>query len=346
MKKNKIKVNRRTQTHISKLFIIYLLLSLALTLIIVGIGTHILISSDFEFTYGNIAIFLPILFVLNGVVIYVVFQNFFLHFSIFERGIEKIAGGMYNTRLSLERAGIFTTMIENFNQMAKELENRKSLNDDFVNNFSHEFKTPISSIQGFADLLLNEELSEEETKRYLQIIRDETYRLSSLSEKALFLSKINVQSKINEEVDYSLDEQIRECLILMERYIKEKKLIVKVDLNHVNYYSNPDIIKEVWINLLSNAIKYTNEDGEIVLKLKEIGGQIIFTIQDNGIGIDLEKQAYIFHEYYQADESHKSKGVGLGLSIVKKIIDLASGTIEVFSEPNKGTTFIVKLKQK
>ena len=338
-----MKNNKHTSKSISKMFFIYLLLSITLTMIIVGIGTSISINS--AFTYNHIFIFLPILFVANGVVVYIVFQKFFLYFGIFERAIEKIANGNYKTKISKDNAGTFTTMIENFNNMAKELESRKSLNDDFVNNFSHEFRTPIASIKGFADLLLEEDLPESDKRKYLKIISDESHRLTSLSEKALFLSRINIKHTITDKEEYLLNKQIEKVIILMEKEIKNKNLIINANLDKIKYNSNPEIINEIWINLLSNAIKYSKENGNIDIKLKQIGTNIVFTIQDDGIGIEKEKQKYIFNEYYQADESHKAKGVGLGLSIVKKILNLANGNIEVFSEINKGTTFIVKLKK-
>lgn len=267
-----------------------------------------------------------------------------MYFGIFERNIEKITNGDYKTRMNNKNAGIFTSMIDNFNSMATELESRKFLNEDFVNNFSHEFKTPISSIKGFADLLLEDDVSKKDKNKYLHIISDEAYRLAQLSEKAIFLSKINIQTNIPDKINYSLDEQISKNLILLKRYIEEKKIKVNINLDKIIYKSNPDIINHIWLNLLSNAIKYSKDNGTIDLKLKIIGKNIIFTIKDNGIGIESDKQKHIFNEYYQADESHKGNGVGLGLSIVKKIVDLSNGTIEVFSELDKRTTFIVKLK--
>ena len=337
--------NSKTNASISKLFFIYLSLSLTITMAIIGVGTYISIETNYNFTFTHIFIFLPILLVANGVIVYIVFNKFFLYFGMIERGLEKIANGDYKIKIPKENAGTFNTMIENFNNMTSELDNRSSLNDDFVNNFSHEFKTPISSIKGFADLLLEEELSSKDRQKYLKIISEESERLTSLSEKALFLSKINIQNEISGKQKYDLNEQIAKDLIMMEKNLKEKKITLNSDLDKIIYFSNPDIINHIWINLISNAIKYTNEGGTINIKLTEIGKNIIFTIQDNGIGIEAEKQKYIFNEYYQTDESHKSKGVGLGLSVVKKTLDLASGTIEVFSELNKGTTFIVKLKK-
>jgi len=339
------KNNKKTSASISKLFFRYLFLSVTITMIIVGIGTSMSIETNQNFTYNQIFIFLPILFVANGVIVYIVFQKFFLYFGIFERSLEKISEGNYKTKISIENAGIFTTMIENFNKMTLELENRKALNEDFVNNFSHEFKTPISSIKGFADLLLEEELNDKEKCKYLKIISEESQRLTSLSEKALFLAKINIQNTIADKQKYSLNEQIEKVVLLMEKFILEKKLTISMDLDKIIYNSNPDIINEIWINLLSNAVKYSKPNGYIRLKLKQIGNNIIFTIQDNGIGISQEKLKYIFNEYYQADESHTTKGVGLGLSIVKKILKLTDGSIEVFSEFDKGTTFIIKLKK-
>ena len=345
MKINKTENSAKTTVSISRLFFLYLTLSLTVTMAIIAVGTYISIEANYNFTYAHIFIFLPILLVANGVIVYIVFNKFFLYFGMIERNLEKIAKGDYKIKIPKVDAGTFVTMIENFNNMTTELDNRRSLNDDFVNNFSHEFKTPISSIKGFADLLLSDELEDEDRKKYLKIISEESERLASLSEKALFLSKINIQNTISDKIKYSLDSQIIKNLVIMEKNLKEKNITVNSDLDKIDYYSNPDIINHIWINLISNAIKYTNEDGAIYIKLKKIGKNIVFTIQDTGVGIDSEKQKYIFNEYYQVDESHKSKGVGLGLSVVKKVLNLVDGSIEVFSEVNKGTTFVVKLKK-
>ena len=345
MKKSKKTTSKKTDISISKLFFLYLLISLIVTMSIVGFGTSISIEENYNFSYAHILIFLPILLVANGVIVYAVFQKFFLYFGMMERGLEKISQGNYKIKIPKENAGTFNTMIENFNNMTTELDNRRSLNDDFVNNFSHEFKTPISSIKGFADLLLEENLSESDRKKYLKIISEEAERLTYLSEKALFLSKINIQNSIPNKQKYSLTQQISKILLLMEKELNEKNISVHSDLEAISYFSNPDIVNHMWSNLISNAVKYTNEGGNISIILKEIGNHIIFTLQDDGIGIDAEKQKFIFNEYYQADESHTTKGVGLGLSVVKKILDLSNGSIEVYSAPDKGTTFIVKLEQ-
>lgn len=332
----------RTIKILAKRFFLYtMIVSLASTLVfmiiaIIGYKTR-------AFGVPHILIAVPILTAINGIIIELVFRNVFLYFGILEQGLDDVANGNYKTRIKTEHSGVFAVMGENFNKMASELENTQILNEEFVHNFSHEFKTPIAAINGFSELLLEDDVSDEDSKKYLKIINTESNRLTNLAEKVLFLSRLNTQSIITNKKEYRLDKQIKECVILTQKYWENKKIEITANLREITYNNNPELIQEVWLNLLGNAIKYTNENGKIDLKLTKSGSKIIFTITDNGIGIEEEKLPYIFNEYYQCDESHHKKGVGLGLSIVQKIIKMSGGTIEVKSKVGKGTSFIVTL---
>lgn len=274
---------------------------------------------------------------------FVIFRKLLMNFAIFEEGLSRVAKGNYNVKIDKSNMQMFNTMADNFNKMTTELSNSTKLSDDFTKNFSHEFKTPISSIKGFAEVLLEEDLSKEEQKQYLEIIKNESNRLTSLSEKVLFLSKLNSNSVIKDKKEYRLDEQIKNTVILMQKFWEKKHLKLNVNLENITYYNNPEIVNEIWVNLITNAIKYSTDDGRIDISLKKQDEKIIFEISDTGIGIEEEKLPYIFNEYYQGDSSHHTKGVGLRLSIVKKIVMLSGGTIDVKSEYGKGTTFIVML---
>lgn len=260
-------------------------------------------------------------------------------------GLEEISKENYNYRITYKESDPLVDIYKEYNKMADSLESVPILKNDFISNFSHEFKTPISSIKGFAEVLLEEDLSDEEQKQYLTIIKNESSRLSNMANKIMLITKLNNNVSELEVKDYSLDKQIKECIKNLDNEINKKKIKVNTKLDKVQYKGNEELVYEVWYNIINNAIKYSNDSGIINITLKK-EKDIIVTIEDNGIGIDKEKLNKIYDEYYQTDESHHKDGLGLGLSIVKKILKIVNGKIEVDSEINKGTTFTVKLKCK
>jgi len=335
---------RITINSFRKTFAGYIALNSVTSLIIIGISYYLFyVARETTPNFYQAFILYGILTISTGVLTTIIFIPFLKNLGVFEENINKIANGEYAARLPEEQLGVFKIMGKNFNKMADELEQNKLFNREFVHNFSHEFKTPISSINGFATVLLEDDISEKDRIKYLRIIKDESFRLAHLSEKVLFLSKLNSQSIITDKKEYSLNEQIKNAVIITQKFWEAKKIKIEAIIRDVKYNSNPELINEIWINLLSNAIKYTPENGTIGIKLTKSGDKVIFTIADNGVGIEPEKLKYIFNEYYQADTSRNNMGVGLGLSIVKKIVDLAGGTIEVQSEIDKGTKFVITL---
>ena len=256
-------------------------------------------------------------------------------------GITRVAEGDFNVTLNLEEAGPLSDIFTDFNKMTRELQGVQSLRDDFVNQFSHEFKTPIMSIGGFASLMLEEELPREEQVRYLEIISSESRRLSDLSRNTLLLAKLESQQWIMNKSEYSLDEQLRECLILLESEWERKNIEITADLGEAKFIGNREIMSQLWINLLSNAVRYTPEDGRISLRLNETDQQLVVSVEDSGPGINPEEISRIFNKYYRGKDT--GRGLGLGLSIVKRIIELCGGRIEVESETGKGSCFTVTL---
>lgn len=260
--------------------------------------------------------------------------------------LEKAASGDFHAKLDNRHAGTMAKAYENFNKLEEQLKKTSKMQDDFVNTYSHEFKTPITSIKGFAEMLLEEELPEEEKKKYLQIILEESERLTHLANTSILYTKLNSKEIVENKEEYYLDEQIRNCGIIMQSGLKEKNIDLECNLKKVKYYSNYNMMQEVWINLINNAIKYTNEGGKISILLNENNDNIIVTVKDNGIGMSKEQVEHIFERYYQADKSKHSKGLGIGLSIVYRVMELVGGKIEVESELGKGSKFIVTLKNK
>lgn len=297
---------------------------------------------------GNDAIYMlamiPCMGIIAGAALLKIISALKLRMNKILVGITSVAEGDLDVVLDLNNSGEYREMYENFNRMVRELKNTKVEMQNFINDFSHEFKTPITSIHGFAELLLEENISVEDRKQYLQIILEESQRLASLSQNTLLLSKLDAQEVLTDKKEFQLDEQIKKCAILLFRQIEKKQIILNMELAPVTYYGSAELLHQVWMNLISNAIKFTPNGGEITIIMIAVGNQITINISDTGIGMDEETARLIFNKYYQGDSSHATAGFGLGLSIVKRIVDLCKGEIIVTSVPGKGSTFSVILQ--
>ena len=234
-------------------------------------------------------------------------------------------------------------MIHSFNIMTKELKNIETFRNDFVNNVSHEFKTPISAIEGYATLLQEENLSKQEYRDYVERILSSSKRLSTLSGNILMISKLENQDIVLDKTDFYLDEQIRNCILLLENLWNEKNITLNIDMERAIFYGNKNMTLHIWHNLLSNAIKFTPNGGVISIYLKQYSDCIIVSIIDTGIGMSEETIKHIFEKFYCADKSRHYNGNGLGLPLVKRIVELCDGSITVKSEENLGSEFHVTL---
>ncbi len=256
----------------------------------------------------------------------------------------KVAEGDFSVRLSVKRQDELGQLMENFNHMAQELQSIEYLQKDFISNVSHEFKTPIASIQGFATLLKSPETSEEERQEYTSIIIKESQRLSRLSQNLLRLSRLEYQQRLTADAPFSLDEQLRQTVLLLEPEWAPRGIKWLVNLESAVIRGDAELLQQVWINLLGNAIKFSPPDGEITLSLY-ISDVVKVRIRDQGAGMDEATQARIFERFYQGDTSHAHEGNGLGLPLAKRIIDLHGGNLRVKSAPGHGSTFTVELKR-
>lgn len=255
-----------------------------------------------------------------------------------------IAKGDFSVRVpEIDSDSEIAVLLRNFNQMAEELGSIEMFRNDFINNFSHEFKTPIVSIRGFAKQLQNENLSEEKRREYTDIIISESERLTKMSANVLLLTKFENQQFITNKTEYELDEQIRDCIILLEKEWSRKNIEMSLSLSKVKIFNNEEMLSHLWINLIDNAIKYTGENGKISIVLYETQDRIFFRISDSGRGMDEYTMKHIFDKFYQGDKSRSAHGNGLGLSIVKRIVELCEGDISVESRIGIGTTFLVTL---
>lgn len=234
-------------------------------------------------------------------------------------------------------------MAQNFNKMTKELSQTEIFRNDFISNVSHEFKTPLAAIEGYATLLQNKNISEEKRDLYIQKIIFNTKRLSKLTGNILELSFLEHQSIESGIITFSLDEQIRECILSLEEKWSNKNLNLEINLEEITYRGNKELLYDVWENLIANAIKFTQDHGTIFIKAKENNNKIEISIEDTGIGIKEDEIPRIFEKFYQAESSHSNEGNGLGLALVKQIVELHQGEIKVTSTPQKGASFKIYL---
>ena len=264
--------------------------------------------------------------------------------------INLLASGNYKVNLifgwPITNMRPFSDVARSFNKLSQELQNTEMLRGDFVNNFSHEFKTPIVSIAGFAKLLRKNNLSEAQRLEYLDIIEEEALRLSYMATNALSLTKVENQSILTEVSAFNLSEQLRSCILLLERDWAKKRIELDLRFDEYQIEGNEELLKQVWINLLDNAIKFTEDGGQITVDISDdIPDFLSVSVTNYGIEIPVEKQGRLFQKFYQADESHGSSGNGIGLAVVKQIVNLHEGEVQVQSGKGQ-TTFTVLLPSK
>ena len=260
--------------------------------------------------------------------------------------MDRLASGDFGTRVNvgivMRRYPPFVDVAMSFNKMAEQLENTEMLRGDFINNFSHEFKTPIVSIAGFAKLLRRGGLSPEQQQEYLAIIEEESLRLSYMATNVLNLTKIENQTILSDVSRFNLSEQIRSCILLLENKWEKKNLDFSLGLQEHFIRANEELLKQVWINLLDNAIKFSPEGELIEVAILETEQNYCVTVRNCGATIPPEQQEKIFNKFYQCDESHAAEGNGVGLAIVKRVVELHRGAVKVSSR-NNVTIFTVEL---
>ena len=256
----------------------------------------------------------------------------------------KVAAGDFSIRLEAQH-GIdeIQTMLENFNTMVEELGSTETLRSDFVASVSHEFKTPITAIEGYATLLQDPGLTQAEQAECVDKILFNTGRLSALVGNILLLSKIENQTISLPPSQFRLDEQLRQALVLLEPKWAAKEIDFDVELDTVQYWGYESLLAQVWVNLLDNAIKFSPVGSAITVKLRLEADQAVVEIADCGMGMSEEIQRHIFEKFYQGDSSHRSQGNGLGLALVHKVVELSQGQIQVESAPGEGSLFRVRL---
>ena len=258
--------------------------------------------------------------------------------------MRKVAGGDFTVRLDCtSKIRDVREVYGSFNTMVKELGNTETLQTDFVSNVSHEFKTPINAIEGYASLLQDSQLTDEQKNAYIDKIIFNTRRLSDLVGNILLLSKVNNQTISLKASTFRLDDQVRQSILALESKWEKKEIEFDIDLDEIEYTGYENLLSHVWLNLIDNAVKFSPQNGQIRIRLKQLAGSVTFSIWDNGLPIPEADIDRIFNKFYQGDNSHAAEGNGLGLALVRKIVAAEQGTINVTSSEDAGTEFVVAL---
>lgn len=260
---------------------------------------------------------------------------------------ERIARGEFDVQLIpkhiYSKYDAYDRIMDNINLLAGELGKNEILKNDFISNVSHEIKTPLALIQNYAKALQDQRLSEEEEAKYIQILIDASARLSHLVSNVLKLNKLENQNVLPPLERLDLGELLRECVISFESSLEQKKLELDCEIEDMTVISSKSYLEIIFNNLLSNAIKFT-EHGKIKISLKREGKYAVICVTDTGCGMSKETGRHIFDKFYQGDTSHSKEGNGLGLSLVKRVIDILGGEISVKSVVGSGTIFTVRLE--
>lgn len=347
-------LSKRHRGELLGLFVFIILSTLIISITIVSlVAYHVVNTGAFNIVdkdlpgAGKLILFIAFLSVATHMIFVVISGKIWLKpVKRLLNGMEKLASGDYSARMSIGKPfgkiSVLRTVSDSFNKMAEELQNTEMLRSDFINNFSHEFKTPIVSIAGFAKVLKRGDLSDEQKKEYVDIIEEEALRLSYMANNVLNLTKVENQRILTDIKTYNLSEQLRSCILLLEEKWTKKHLELYIDFKEYMISANEELLKHVWINLFDNAVKFSPDYGILEVTVEQNKENISVSISNNGPTIPEESRTKIFNKFYQADESHASAGNGVGLAIVKKVIELHHGKVSVNSEENL-TTFTVEL---
>lgn len=347
--------NQKDKTNIRRLTVTFSIMVLGVLVLVLGLSAFTaylldalgVLASDGGISATQIVIFMAISSVVMGTTISVITSKMILSpLNMITSKLKSLTDGNFGTRVDFDRivsrVPSFLELSEVFNKLSEELKNTEMLRSDFINNFSHEFKTPIVSISGFAKLLKKGNLTEEQQNQYLDAIEEESLRLSYMATNVLNLTKIENQSILTDVSKYNISEQLRSCILILEQKWTKKNLEFQLDLNEYTVCANEELLKQVWINLIDNAIKFSQSNGEISIKATDIADYIFVSITNYGAEISADAKAKIFNKFYQADVSHSTEGNGIGLAIVKKVVELHKGTVTVTSE-NQSVTFTVTI---
>jgi signal transduction histidine kinase len=332
---------------ISQIFALMMMIILTVSMLLTFIIIFVLVRFSVDPITGALtsSSFITLLTIVVGTVISsYVSKKMFRPILKINDAAKKVAMGDFTVRLEEKsKAKEIKEIAQNFNVMVRELSNTETLRNDFVSNVSHEFKTPLSAIEGYATLLQDKARSQEEEEKYIHSILENTRRLTKLAENILSLSRLENQEIVLQKEYFSLDEQIRRVLLGYEPIWEDKNLTIDLNLRSIKFYGNQALLAQVWSNLIDNAIKFSNQQGILSIDCFLRGTSIVVIIRDNGIGMENEVMNRAFDKFYQGEQSHNIAGNGLGLALVKRIVTLCGGTLSIESQKGVGTAVTVVL---
>ena len=353
IKKIKEKTSRMSLTLALSIFVfIILLAAIGLTALGLWLLTKagVIVDINGELQLGQVILFMSLIsLIIGGVSVFFSSRLPLKPVNEIINKMNRLAAGDFKTRLkfgdTMSAHPAVKELTASFNTMAAELENTEMLRNDFINNFSHEFKTPIVSITGLANLLEAGNLTEEQRIQYAHAIKEESLRLSYMASNVLILTKIESQTILTGVSRFNLSEQVRAAVLLLEEKWTSKNIDLLLDFDEYLIEANEEMLKQVWINLIDNAVKFVPRCGTVELEVMDAGENLCVKVSNTGSEIPPEKQERIFAKFYQADESHATQGNGIGLAIVKSIVELHHGKISLNSG-NGMTAFTVVLPKK
>lgn len=264
--------------------------------------------------------------------------------------LDQVMQGDFSVRIApvKEFAGEtgFNEIINAINKMTAELQGTETLRADFIANVSHELKTPLAVMGNYATMLQKPGLSEEDRMEYAKAVSEAARRLAALITNILKLNKLENQQIFPQPQEFDLGEQLCECLLVFEDAWEKKALEIETDIqDDVRVKSDPELLSLVWSNLISNAVKFTPEGGTLGVTLKADEMRVTVSVRDTGCGMTAETGKHIFEKFYQGDTSHATQGNGLGLALVKRVVDILNGEISVQSTPGLGSVFTVRIRR-
>lgn len=336
----------------------FILVAFVVTCSTLLFGRTLTSSLGVEFTEENVAVAAKLTFV-NVIVLSVIFtlidgirRKYTVDRPVANivKAAEKIVQGDFTVRIKPQNKLVtdekFNEIVECFNKMAEELGSVETLRTDFITNVSHEMKTPLAIMQNYGKLLQQSNLSEEQRMEYARGIEDGSRRLADMMTNILKLNRIENQQIYPNVQEFDLGEHLCECLLQYEHVWEEKGIEIDTDIeDNVKIKADAELLSHVWNNLFSNAFKFTGDGGKVSLSLVGTSKYAIVRVKDTGCGMSPEVGAHIFDKFYQGDTSHATQGNGLGLSLVKRVIDIMQGEISVESALGKGTTFTVRIRR-
>lgn len=329
-----MKRNKKIVTSFKGVFIIMSAILLVVTVGIVALLAYIFNLTELLIIYlsPDLGWFVILIWIVSSIVVGLLCSFFFGKIIMkpvdeMVYAMTQLSEGVYDISVDLGNRNALKKLSDCLNILSKELKKNETLSNDFINNFSHELKTPLVSIVGLISLMKQPNFPEKKRLEYLNIIEEEANRLASMTTNILNLSKLENQSIVSDKERYNISEQIRSCVLLLEKKWEKKNLEIDIAFDEYYVYGNVDMLKHVWLNLLDNAIKFAFEKSKIVINIEEDNKNVNICIENEGESLTKEEIELVFQKFYRTKKGEEKEGNGIGLSVVRKIVELHNGDI-------------------